>query len=146
MPLTYTTRNTMDVLQPADSKWAQFTIAVPLKESTTYPQGCLLEQGTVSGKYQPYSSGTPALLLKRACITDASGNITFGTATGGMEFGQTYPTADCFYAGLFRTADLPQAGTGAIDANAVSATSNKAIGKLIMGTLAAGLLLVGGHS
>lgn len=147
MPLLPQVRFSGDFLQPADPKWAQHTIAVTLQESLIYPQGCLLQAGTVATKMKPYDgTGTPTLLLKRACATDAAGLITEGTAATGMEQGQTYLATDAYYAGLFRTQDLPQTGTGALDANAVSVSSGKALGRIVVGTPASGLIMMGGHS
>jgi hypothetical protein len=142
MPTTASVTYTGDYLQPAIREDLAVSIAVRLKASTTYPKGCVLGMVTADGTYGPYASGASdgtedaKLLLKRACITDASGNITFGTATGGMEYGQTHLTADAYAAGFFYTADIPQASTGAIDAAGVTDLG----GKIVKGTLADGIL------
>lgn len=139
-------RYTQDFIQPADPKWADYTVPVNLLENTVYPPGCLLEQTATPGKFQPYATGVPTLLLKRACATDANGLITEGAAATGMEQGQTYLTTDAYFAGLFRTQDLPQSGVGALDANALSSSSGKAIGRIVSGTPASGLLMLGARS
>lgn len=141
---TQTTIYSEDFLQPAEAHDADAQcIFGRLKASTTFPKGCLVTDGSVPGEYHPYDSAvtlvnTPKGLLKRACITDANGSITFGTATGGMDHGQTYATAAIYIGGTFRTADLPQTGTGALDATAIGST--KQFAKLVKGSLSAGLL------
>lgn len=69
-------------------------------------------------------------ILRYACATDSSGNITFGTASGGGVYGQTYKSAPAFVAGAFQTSDL----TG-LDAAAVTD-----LGRIIEGVLASGIL------
>ena len=116
-----------------------------LTASTTYPLGCLLGELTATpGTYSPFVSGNAdgsqlvKAILPYACITDASGNITIGTAVGGGEFAQTYPSIDLYIGGYFMSADLPQAGTGAINAAAVDGTHGNLI--LKQGTTALGIV------
>ena len=73
----------------------------------------------------------PVGLLEVDIVTDASGNVVFGTSTPG-EFGQTNPDAPVYVHGFFSCADL----TG-LDANAVSK-----LGRLVYGTTAAGILSI----
>jgi hypothetical protein len=142
MPTTASVTYTGDYIQPAIREDLAVSIAVKLKASTTYPKGCIVAQLTADGVFEPYATGgaggveTAKGILKRACVTDASGNITFGTATGGMEYGQTHLTADIYVAGFFYTADIPQASTGLIDAAGVTDMG----GMIVKGTLADGLL------
>lgn len=58
-------------------------------------------------------AATPKLLLRRACVTDAAGNIT-QTAAGG-ELGESALTTPAFYKGPFRTADLTGLDQRALD-------------------------------
>lgn len=133
-----------DFLQPAEAPDADAQcIFGRLKASTTYQKGSLVTDGSIPGVYAPYDANVvgesvPRGLLKRACVTDANGSITFGTADTGMDQGQKYSTAPIYTGGTFRTADLPQTGVGAIDATAIGST--KQFGKLVKGTLSAGLL------
>ena len=146
--------NTYDMRQLQPAFPAQHTvlpeIAVRLAPSTTYPMGCLLGEITATpGVYGLYvaanSDGTQnaKLLMHRACVTDASSNVSFGaTATGG-EFGQVAQTAPAYFDGVFRTLDLLQTGAGALDATAVLKTDVRHIGLMLQGTLANGLIKIG---
>lgn len=115
---------------------------VNLKASTTFAAGTILGEITASpGTYGPYASGNadgtqnPIGILQYACVTDASGNITFGAGPAGTaEWSQTAKGAPMYEYGEFSTADL----TG-LDANAVTK-----LGRLSEGTTSAGILIVTG--
>lgn len=83
-----------------------------------------------AGLYGPYlagaTDGTQVAkgILAYPCVTDASGNISFGTGTGGEEWGQTHKAADMWIRGTFRTEDCVGLDQAAIDA----------LGRLIYGT------------
>jgi hypothetical protein len=78
----------------------------------------------------------PTHVLQYACITDASGNITFGTSitAGAAEWGQTYKSAPAYAYGEFSCADLV-----GLDSFALSK-----LGRLVQGTIAAGRVLIFG--
>jgi hypothetical protein len=110
--------------------------AVQLKASTTYVAGTVLGEITASpGTFAPYASGAsdgsqvPKMLLREACTTDASGNIT-----GADNLGDTRKDTHAFFAGTFITTAL----TG-LDANAVTAGG----WRLISGTVSNGILRLG---
>lgn len=144
---TQTMTFTGDFLLPGiddDNESAQ--LAVRLKASTVYPKGCVLGEVAASpGTFAPYDDtavdGTAVarMLLTRACETDASGLISYSTTQStGEEWGQKHYTAQAYHRGTFKTIDLPQSGTGALDAAAIAD-----FGRLISGTLADGLLQIG---
>jgi hypothetical protein len=64
--------------------------------------------GASLGTWKAYASGngdgtqTARGILKYAVITDAAGNVTFGSTAGG-QWGQTYLTAPVYVCGTFRT-------------------------------------------
>lgn len=77
----------------------------------------------------------PTHVMQYACITDASGNVTFGTGPAGTsEWGQTYKSAPAYAYGEFSCADLV-----GLDSFAV-----RALGRLVQGTIAAGRFLMFG--
>lgn len=92
--------------------------------------------GQSLGTYKKYSnSNTDGSEVARAicqydCVTDSSGNITFGSQSGGGEHGETSKDAPVFVRGTFQTSDL----TG-LDSYAVAD-----LGRLIEGVLTNGLL------
>jgi len=92
------------------------------------------------GVFKAYAAGNtdgsqvPKLILVYPVTTDASGNITFGTATGGGEFGQTYKSCPAYENGVFKTTDL-----AGLDANAVTVMG----AMLTDGTLASGTIRIG---
>lgn len=110
--------------------------SVSLAASTTYAKGTVLGELTATpGTYKPYASvntdgsQVPKCILKYACVTDGSGNITL---TGTAEFGQTSKSAPAYFDGAFKTAEL----TG-LDANAVTVLG----GHLVSGTVSSGVLV-----
>src|SRR5437763_1487183 len=115
---------------------------VGLKALTTYAAGTLVGEITASpGTYGPYATGNvdgtqnPTHILQYACITDASGNITFGAGPAGTaEWGQTYKGAPAYRSGEFSCADLV-----GLDAGAVTK-----MGRLLQGTVTAGRVLIYG--
>jgi hypothetical protein len=144
MPTSASIVYTEDYLQPAIAPDLAVSVPYRLKPSTTFPKGCTVGIVTADGTAAPYANGnsdgseTAVGFLKRACITDADGRITFGSAANGMEHGQTHLTADVWVGGLFYTADIPQTSTGALDANGVTDLK----GKIVKGTLADGILSI----
>jgi hypothetical protein len=114
-----------------------------LKASTTFAAGTIIGEITASpGVYGPYASGNtdgtqnPTHILMMAAVTDASGNITFGSGPAGTsEWGQTSKGAPAWKNGEFSCADIV-----GLDANAVTK-----LGRLIQGTVSAGRLLVYGQ-
>lgn len=145
MPTTAATTFTNVKLEAAVRDDLLVHFSGKLKASTTFPLGCLLGESVATpGTYAPYvAAGTDGsnkinAILPYACITDASGNITIGTAAGGGEFGQTYPSVDLYTGGWFFAQDLPQSGTGAIDAAAVDGAHGFL--QLRQGTIASGIV------
>ena len=142
MPITASTTYTGKKLEPAIRPELAVTIAVRLPANAVYPKGTVLgEVSATPGLFKAYATGSadgsqiPKAVVPYDVSTDASGNIYFGTAAV-SEFGQFYPSVDVYIAGYFYTADLPQTGIGAIDANAI--TTPQLV--LKQGTLAAGLV------
>ncbi len=77
----------------------------------------------------------PTHILQYDCITDSSGNVTFGAGPAGTsEWMQTSKSAPAFFHGYFDCADLV-----GLDNYAV-----RRLGRLIQGTAAAGHFLLGG--
>jgi hypothetical protein len=89
-----------------------------------------------TGMFKAYLSGStdgsqiPKAILEYDCATDANGNITYGGASGGGPFGETFPTVPAYFGGAFKTSQL----TG-FDANANTVLG----GHLISGTNADGV-------
>ena len=118
---------TMAELQPWYGDGRAKTDAVKLKASTVFPLGSALYELAASAKtFAPYVAGAtdgtgtsgapvPTFLLKRACATDASGNISFSNLAGSSDLGQTSLTAAAYYKGAFNLLDLPQTGAGSLD-------------------------------
>ncbi len=123
-------------LIPAEFPHEAKTRSVRLKPSATYARGTVLGELTATpGTYGAYASGNadgtqdPKGILQYDCVTDASGNVTFGTS-GTSEFGQVFPDAPMYVSGNFYTTEL----TG-LDAGALAA-----LGRLTQGVLANGIL------
>jgi hypothetical protein len=116
---------------------------IGLKASTTFAAGTLVGEITASpGTYGPYATGNvdgtqnPTHIIQYACITDASGNVTFGSSVtaGAGEWAQTQKGAPAYASGEFSCADLV-----GLDAGAVTK-----MGRLIQGTVSSGRVLVYG--
>ena len=108
-----------------------------LATSDVLAKGTVVGEATATpGTFKAYASGnvdgseTPKGFLQYDCATDASGNITFGTAATGGEFGETHKTAPVYFAGVFKTSELV-----GFDANAAT----KLGGHLVSGTVADGV-------
>jgi hypothetical protein len=90
--------------------------------------------------YAPYADAnsdgtqTARCILPYACATDPQGNVTYGAQAGGGFWGESYPCTTAYFAGYFDTSKLV-----GLDANGVAD-----LGKLIAGTVAAGILAVTG--
>lgn len=114
-----------------------------LKPSTTFAAGTILGEITASpGVYGPYATGNvdgtqnPTHVLQYPCVTDASGNVTFGAGPAGTsEWSQTEKAAPAYRNGLFSCADLV-----GLDAGAVTK-----LGRLIQGTVSAGRVEIYGQ-
>jgi hypothetical protein len=146
MPTAASTTYTGGGLQPAMP--GAKTTAVRLKASVAYQQGSILanDDATTAGQYCAYAHGTatvgtsgrPVGILKHACTTDASGNIT-------LEFDQTgtRKDADMYITGTFNMADLPQSGVGGVDSVANMLADNKSWNILSGTDSTAGMLVIG---
>jgi hypothetical protein len=143
MPLSAATIFSETCLVPAKDPDLARMLSIRLKASVTYRAGeALSEVGGTGGVYQLYvdSTADPAqLLLKYACQTDASGNITYGAGTAGDEHGITHLTVPAYYKGCFKTEDLPQSGAGQLDTNGLADLK----GRLLEGSLVTGLIEIG---
>lgn len=146
MPTSATIRYTEDYLMPFDTAVTARTISVRIQPSTYVAKGAFLQQvGGSPGVFQPVPvgvAGTPTTINKRDLITDASGNITFGSPATGMDQAQTYFTADAYYAGVFIAQDLVQTGAGAITAAYFQSNSGRTIGELVSGTITQGIVQI----
>lgn len=136
MPTAALHTYTGDVLTPAMKPEEAKEICVKLATGT-YAKGTVVGEVTATpGTFKAYASGNsdgsevPRGLLKRACAVDGSGNITYGTATGGTEFGLVRTYTDIWISGAFFTQDLV-----GLDANAVTK-----LGRLAQGTTTTGIL------
>jgi hypothetical protein len=114
-----------------------FQVATAVAGSFTVnglPAG-LVTPATVQGVVR--IAQVPTHLNQYACITDASGNVSFGTGitAGATEFGQTSKSAPAFRAGYFSCADLV-----GLDQRAVAI-----LGRLVQGTIAAGHFIMNGN-
>lgn len=90
---------------------------------------------TVNGAYTiPNGAGTQTAkaILPWDVATDAGGNITLGTTTGGGEFNETWRTVPVYVNGYFATQDLV-----GLDATAVTQ-----LGHLVTGTTTLGVLVI----
>jgi hypothetical protein len=95
---------------------------VNLKVSTSFAAGTVLGEITASpGVYGPYASGNsdgtqnPTHILQYQCVTDASGNVTFGAGPAGTsEWGRTEKGAPAYRSGEFseRAHEARPAGAG----------------------------------
>lgn len=138
MPTAASTTYTNDVLMPMFPAIPHPELPIKLTVSTVYAKGTVLAELTATpGTYGVYAdAGTGGLgvakcILKYACAVDGSGNITFGTAATGGQFGETYKTAPAYFGGTFKTTEL----TG-IDAAALLDLA----GSLMYGSIADGVI------
>lgn len=119
-------------------------IPVNLIASTSFAAGTLLGELTATpGTFKAYASGNadgsqlPKAVLRHACVTDASGNITYGSS---ITAGQTMDgpavaskVTDAFISGFFKTTDII-----GLDAGAVTALG----ARIVSGTLANGIIVI----
>ncbi len=75
--------------------------------------------------------GNPTAVLEYTCVTDASGNITFGGAASDPA-GVTYKSAPAIFSGFVKASEIP-----GLDALLVTK-----LGKLIKGTVSTGILKI----
>lgn len=108
-----------------------FAHPVRLDVSTTYAKGQILalKPSSVNGTYVKYvrgaSDGTQLAecILRRACVTDANGNITYvGTVS---EYGDTQVTTSAWFGGVFRMVDLNATGANGLDAAGATAMGGR---------------------
>lgn len=108
---------------------------IKLDASTVYAKGqpLALKPSSTTLTYVKYVRGATdgtelaECILRRACITDASGNIVVGTASGG-EYGPYSPSeasTSAWFGGVFRTADLVMSGANGLDAAGVTAMKGR---------------------
>lgn len=145
MPTTPVDTWSMQRLDPFMEPTEAGEIAVNLIASTTFAMGTLLGELTATpGTYKAYASGNvdgsqvPKLILRHACVTDASGNITYGGGPAGSNqdgIGPSSKVTDAFYSGIFKTTDIPN-----LDAGAVTALG----AHYLSGNLASGIIVIPG--
>lgn len=147
MPTTATNIYGYTSIRPMYEPEEEAAIPVALPASVSYLKGTILgEVAATLGTAKAYvdaagdGSGVAKYILPLDCATDASGNITIGSATAGaMPFGVTAKVVNVYYRGTFKTSELVQSGAGAFDA-AAAADLNA---HLISGTLADGVIHIG---
>lgn len=94
--------------------------------------------GVTAGTFAAYASGNSDGTQVATCIakydmaSDAAGNITYGSAATGGQWGESYNSAPAYFAGYFRTEQLV----------GLDATSIASLGRLISGTSTKGILKV----
>jgi hypothetical protein len=112
---------------------------VKLPVSITYAAGTVLGELTATpGTFKAYASGNadgsqnPKAILEYPCATDASGNITVGSAAGAQSYTVTSKSCPVFFRGTFSCAEL----TG-LDATAIT---NSGGWRLLNGSVTSGVL------
>jgi len=128
------------------------TITIVTAFVTAQPSIVATTIGSSLGFYGPYLNGAGSglgiakCLLEYACSTDNAGNITFGTAPTGEEFGQTRLTAPVYISGTFRIEDIPLTTitgiTGGFMDVAPLTTQAPTMGRIIQGSIAGGVGLI----
>lgn len=136
--ITYTpsTGVLLPLKNPDDANTENLQLAV----SATYAAGQIVGEVTATpGIYATYASGAtngtqkPTHLLMYSCVTDASGNVYFGT-TATSEWAQSQSYAPAYRNGYFSCADIVGLDTAAVTA----------LGRLTEGTVSAGRIMVHG--
>jgi len=106
---------------------------VKLKASTTFVKGEILALATAdlaTLTYSRYTQGASdgtqnaECILRRACVTDASGNITYGSS-GVSQYGETDSSTSAWFGGVFKVSDLTGTSTHALNAAGVTAMGGK---------------------
>lgn len=146
MPTTATNTWSYTAIRPMYEPDEECLIAVNLPVSVSYTAGTLLGEVTATpGTAKAYvdaagdGSGVAKYVLPYDCATDASGNITIGSTTAGVNaWGVTSKSVAVYHRGTFKTSELKQAGAGSIDAAAVA----DLYAHLISGTLADGVIRI----
>ena len=120
-------------------------LPVNLIASTTFAAGTLLGELTATpGTYKAYASGNadgsqvPKVVLRHACVTDASGFITYGDGPAGAGQDGIPPASkstSAYMSGIFKTTDIPNLDAGAVTALAA---------RIVSGNLANGILVIPG--
>lgn len=120
-------------------------LPVNLIASTTFAAGTLLGELTATpGTFKAYASGNsdgsqvPKLVLRHACVTDSTGNITYGGGPAGVNQDGILPASkntSAFMSGIFKTTDIPN-----LDAGAVTALG----ARIVSGNLANGIIAIPG--
>lgn len=136
--ITYTPST--GVLLPLKNPDDANTENLQLAPSATYAAGQIVGEITATpGIYAAYASGgsngtqKPTHLIMYSCVTDAAGNVFFGSAAS-SEWGQSQPYAPAYRNGYFSCADLVGLDAGAL----------AALGRLTEGTIASGRIMVHG--
>jgi hypothetical protein len=141
---TYSNQKLEPFMNPEEAKMMD----IKLVASIDYAAGTILGEVTATpGTYKAYTTGAtdgsqfPRLILAYAVSTDASQNVTFTTTAGqaGGDLGQTLKYAPAYYKGTFWCADLTGLDAGAMGV----AATNGYFGRLIRGTVSAGILQLG---
>lgn len=109
-------------------------------------KGTVLAQVTASGLFTPYlTAGSGGAEVARGFLAYdinvlSTGKVVFTTTVGQLsgELGEVYNAAPMYYSGTFRTNDLVPAGTGGLDAAAVTD-----LGALVSGTITDGIIRIG---
>jgi hypothetical protein len=123
-------------------------VDIKLVASINYAAGTILGEVTATpGTYKAYTTGAsdgsqfPRLILAYGISTDASQNVTYTTTSGqaGADLGQSLKYAPAYYKGTFSCADL----TGLDAGGMAAAATNGYFGRLIQGTVSAGILQLG---
>lgn len=119
--------------------------SVLLKPSTTFPKGSWLAQRTdTPGIYDLYAhsgangTGTPAAILPRAYVTDASGNVFPGQQAADEIAGIYGLTVPAWTGGAFKQTDL-----ASLDANTLADLKTTYPGAaVVMGSIAGGNAII----
>lgn len=142
MPTTAAVTYTMDRLDPMYRPCDVEVHHVKLIASVAYAKGTILGEVTATpGTYRAYLTGAvdgsqvPSCILQYAVATDAGQLHTYGTVSGGGQYGETFPTVPALFSGTYKTSEL----TG-LDAAGVTAWQNA---HLLSGSVADGILRIG---
>ena len=96
-------------LDPAFDPEHAHMLPVNLKASETYGRGQVLAETATPGTFEPYDDGVsgPAMrILRYACTTDSSGNITLGGEGAVSEVPYVQKDAEAYVSGIFHTSEL----------------------------------------
>lgn len=135
---TYSRANYLEPEQPEAISWKKH---VQLTASKTYIAGqAVAESVATPGTFNAYNAAgtdgeaSPTAILPVNCSTDSSGNITVGQNADPS--GRTAKSIEVYFGGVFDTSKLFKDNAS----TALDATAAGKLGKLVKGTLTAGLL------